>query len=148
MCSSDLWRLRGLIDNVVGGVGLRRGRRDPIQLAVGDTLDFWRVEDFEPDRLLRLSAEMKTPGRIWLQFEVNGDQTGTTLRQTAIFDPHGLAGLAYWYALYPIHDLIFEGMLRRVERAAIASGRGSVPGSPARPSQLARACAVFSRVSR
>jgi hypothetical protein len=121
--------LRGLIDNVVGGVGLRRGRRDPVQLAVGDTLDFWRVEAFEQDRLLRLSAEMKTPGRIWLQFEVNGDESGTTLRQTAIFDPHGLAGLAYWYALYPVHYLIFEGMLRRIGQAAIASGRSSVAGA-------------------
>src|SRR6266566_4235358 len=82
--ANGFWRLRGLIDNVVGGVGLRRGRRDPVQLAVGDTLDFWRVEAVEQDRLLRLSAEIKTPGRIWLQFEVNGDQSGTTLRQTAI----------------------------------------------------------------
>src|SRR6266496_4270077 len=121
--ANSFWRLRGLLDNVVGGVGLRRGRRDPVRLAVGDTLDFWRVEAFEQDRLLRLSAEMKTPGRIWLQFEVNGDQAGTTLRQTAIFDPHGLAGLAYWYALYPIHHLIFDGMLRRIERATSASGR-------------------------
>jgi len=132
------WRLRGLLDKLVGGVGLRRGRRDPVQLAVGDTLDFWRVEAFEQDRLLRLSAEMKTPGRIWLQFEVNGDPAGTTLRQTAIFDPHGLAGFAYWYALYPVHCLIFEGMLRRIERAALASERGSVPrlagaGLTARP---------------
>src|SRR6266487_1005437 len=126
------------IQRIGGGVGLRRGRRDPVRLAVGDTLDFWRVDAFEQDRLLRLSAEMKTPGRIWLQFEVNGDQAGTTLRQTAIFDPHGLAGLAYWYALYPVHYLIFEGMLRRIERAAIASGRGPVPrlagaGLTARP---------------
>src|SRR5438876_927262 len=122
--ANGFWRLRGRIDNVVGGVGLRRGRRDPIQLAVGDTLDFWRVEAFEQDRLLRLSAEMKTPGRIWLQFEVDGDQSGTTLRQTAIFDPHGLAGLVYWYALYPVHYLIFDGMLRRIERATSASGSG------------------------
>jgi hypothetical protein len=111
----------------VGGVGLRRGRRDPVRLAVGDTLDFWRVEAFEQNRLLRLSAEMKTPGRIWLQFEVDGDQAETTLRQTAIFDPHGLAGLVYWYALYPIHYLIFEGMLRRIGEIAIASGQRSGP---------------------
>jgi Protein of unknown function (DUF2867) len=72
---------------------------------------------------------MKTPGRIWLQFEVDGDHAGTTLRQTAIFDPHGLAGRAYWYALYPVHYLIFEGMLRRIERAAIAcAGEGPAPG--------------------
>jgi hypothetical protein len=126
---NGFWRLRGLLDKLVGGVGLRRGRRDPVRLAVGDTLDFWRVEAYEQDRLLRLSAEMKTPGRIWLQFEVDGDQAETTLRQTAIFDPHGLAGLAYWYALYPVHYLIFEGMLRKIGQAAIASGRGSVPGA-------------------
>jgi uncharacterized protein YbjT (DUF2867 family) len=126
---NGFWRLRGLLDQVVDGVGLRRGRRDPVRLAVGDTLDFWRVEAFEQDRLLRLSAEMKTPGRIWLQFEVNGDEAGTTLRQTAIFDPHGLAGLAYWYALYPVHYLIFEGMLRGIGQAAIGSGRSSVPGA-------------------
>jgi uncharacterized protein DUF2867 len=124
---NGFWRLRGLLDQVVGGVGLRRGRRDPVRLAVGDTLDFWRVEAFEQDRLLRLSAEMKTPGRIWLQFEVDGDEAGTTLRQTAIFDPHGLAGRAYWYVLYPIHYLIFDGMLRRIGQAAIANGRDSVP---------------------
>src|SRR6266705_2743685 len=124
---NGFWRLRGLLDQVVGGVGLRRGRRDPVRLAVGDTLDFWRVEAFEQDRLLRLSAEMKSPGRIWLQFEVDGDHAGTTLRQTAIFDPHGLVGLAYWYALYPVHYLIFEGMLRRIGQAAIASVRGYMP---------------------
>jgi hypothetical protein len=106
------------MDKLVGGVGLRRGRRDPVRLAVGDTLDFWRVQAFEQDHLLRLEAEMKAPGRVWLQFEVDGDATGSTLCQTAIFDPHGLAGLAYWYALYPIHHLIFQGMLRKIERAA------------------------------
>jgi Protein of unknown function (DUF2867) len=133
------WRMRGLADKVVGGVGLRRGRRDPVRLAVGDTLDFWRVEAFQQDRLLRLAAELKTPGRVWLQFEVDGDQDGATLRQTAIFDPHGLAGLVYWYALYPVHYLIFEGMLRRIGQAAIASMEGSVAGTPVRAPQLARA---------
>jgi hypothetical protein len=126
--ANGFWRLRGLLDNVVGGVGLRRGRRDPVRLSVGDTLDFWRVEAFEQDRLLRLSAEMKSPGRIWLQFEVDGNQAETTLRQTAIFDPHGLAGLVYWYALYPIHYLIFEGMLRRIGQVAITSRRAE--GTP------------------
>jgi uncharacterized protein YbjT (DUF2867 family)/predicted lipoprotein with Yx(FWY)xxD motif len=121
--ANGFWRLRGLLDKLVGGVGLRRGRRDPVRLAVGDTLDFWRVEVFEQDRLLRLGAEMKAPGRIWLQFEVDGDQAGTTLYQTAIFDPHGLAGLAYWYTLYPVHYLIFEGMLRRIGQAAIVDTR-------------------------
>jgi len=125
--ANGFWRLRGLMDTIVGGVGLRRGRRDPVRLAVGDTLDFWRVEAFEQDRLLRLSAEMKTPGRIWLQFEVDGDQGGATLCQTAIFDPHGLAGLAYWYALYPVHYLIFDGMLRRIRQAAIGSGEAQSP---------------------
>jgi uncharacterized protein YbjT (DUF2867 family) len=118
---NTFWRMRGLVDALVGGVGLRRGRRDPVRLAVGDTLDFWRVESFEQDRLLRLEAELKTPGRIWLQFEVTRDAIGTTLRQTAIFDPHGLAGLAYWYVLYPIHHRIFEGMLRRIGQAALAT---------------------------
>jgi hypothetical protein len=80
------------------------------------------VEAFEQHRLLRLAAEMKAPGRIWLQFEVDGDESESTLRQTAIFDPHGLTGLVYWYALYPVHYLIFEGMLRRIARAAMASG--------------------------
>ncbi len=129
--ANGFWRVRGLMDTMVGGVGLRRGRRDPVRLAVGDTLDFWRVEAFEQDRLLRLSAEMKTPGRIWLQFEVVGDEAGATLCQTAIFDPHGLAGLAYWYALYPVHYLIFDGMLRRIRQAAIAGGGSSVPSGPA-----------------
>jgi len=124
------------MDKVVGGVGLRRGRRDPVRLAVGDTLDFWRVEAYEQDRFLRLSAEMKTPGRIWLQFEVEGDQDGSTLWQTAIFDPHGLAGLAYWYALYPVHYLIFEGMLRRIGQAATASAGSSEPGAPSKTSRL------------
>jgi hypothetical protein len=98
---------------------------------VGDTLDFWRVEVFEQDRLLRLGAEMKAPGRIWLQFEVDGDQTGTTLHQTAIFDPHGLAGLVYWIVLYPVHYLIFEGMLRRIGQAATASRETPAAGAPA-----------------
>ena len=119
--ANGFWRVRGLMDKVVGGVGLRRGRRDPVRLVVGDTLDFWRVEAFEQDRLLRLGAEMRIPGRLWLQFEVAGNEAGATLWQTAIFDPHGLAGLAYWYTLYPIHYLIFTGMLRRIGRAATAN---------------------------
>jgi uncharacterized protein YbjT (DUF2867 family) len=117
--ADTFWRLRGLVDKIAGGVGLRRGRRDPVRLAVGDTLDFWRVEAFEQDRLLRLEAEMRVPGRIWLQFEVDGDEAASTLCQTAIFDPHGLTGLAYWYALYPVHYVIFQGMLRGIGQAAI-----------------------------
>lgn len=113
-----LWAMRGAMDLLVGGVGIRRGRRDASNLAVGDALDFWRVEAFEPDRRLRLSAEMKVPGRAWLQFEVIPHDNGSTIRQTAIFDPAGLGGLLYWYCLYPIHDRIFQGMLRRI--AALA----------------------------
>ncbi len=112
-----LWRLRGLADVVVGGVGMRLGRRDDVDLQVGDHLDFWTVEDFEQDRLLRLVAEMKLPGRAWLEFEVSEDEGGTTVRQRATFYPTGIAGRLYWYLLYPVHHLIFEGMLRNIARA-------------------------------
>jgi uncharacterized protein YbjT (DUF2867 family) len=112
-----LWRVRGFLDLLLGGVGLRRGRRDPEMLHVGDALDFWRVEAFEPGRRLRLLAEMKLPGRAWLEFEVAEDLSGSTIRQTAIFDPLGLLGLLYWYALYPVHQWIFAGMLRGIMRA-------------------------------
>jgi hypothetical protein len=115
-----LWRLRGFIDLLAGGVGMRRGRRDPDQLAVGDAVDFWRVDEYEPDRRLRLAAEMRLPGRAWLEFEVevakNGE--GSTIRQTAVFDPVGLLGLAYWYGVYPIHARVFAGMLRGIARRA------------------------------
>ena len=80
---------------------------------------------------------MRVPGRIWLQFEVDSDQAGATLCQTAIFDPHGIAGLAYWYALYPVHHLIFEGMLRRIGQAAAAGGEARSPGAP-HPGLIAR----------
>jgi uncharacterized protein YbjT (DUF2867 family) len=117
-----LWRLRGLLDVLVGGPGLRRGRRDPTGVRVGDTLDFWRVEAYEQDRLLRLAAEMKVPGRAWLQFEVSGEPGGneSIVSQTAIFDPSGLFGLVYWYALWPFHGYIFGGMLRQLAAAAAA----------------------------
>lgn len=113
-----LWWIRGTLDVLVGGVGLRRGRRDPQHLLIGDALDFWRVEAMEPDRRLRLAAEMKVPGRAWLQFDVEPNSGGSTVRQTAIFDPAGLWGLIYWYALFPVHRWIFAGMLRRI--AALA----------------------------
>ncbi|MSO96391.1 MAG: SDR family oxidoreductase [Thermoleophilia bacterium] len=118
---SLLWRLRGLADVVVGGPGLRRGRRDPVGLKVGDALDFWRVEAIEPGRLLRLGAEMKVPGRAWLQFEVSPDKdgSGSVVSQTAIFDPAGLFGLVYWYALWPFHGYIFGGMLKNIAAAAV-----------------------------
>jgi uncharacterized protein YbjT (DUF2867 family) len=112
-----LWRMRGFLDLLVGGVGLRRGRRDPRHLVVGDAVDFWRVEAIEPERLLRLAAEMRLPGRAWLVFEVEPDGAGAVIRQTALFDPVGLLGLAYWYALFPLHALVFGGMLRGIARA-------------------------------
>jgi uncharacterized protein YbjT (DUF2867 family) len=112
-----LWKVRGWLDIFAGGPGLRRGRRDPSHLKPGDTVDFWRVEAVEHNRLLRLSAEMRLPGRAWLQFEVENDSGGSIIRQTAIYDPEGLWGLAYWYALYPIHQVVFAGMLRGIVRA-------------------------------
>ena len=109
-----LWVLRGLLDLIVGGPGLRRGRSHPDAIVVGDYLDWWRVEAFEPDRLLRLRAEMRLPGRAWLQFDVTPENGGSRIEQTAIFDPVGVSGLLYWYALYPVHRLIFAGMLKRI----------------------------------
>lgn len=113
-----LWRVRGWMDLLVGGVGMRRGRRDPIDLRVGDALDFWRVESFEPPKRLRLAAEMRLPGRAWLEFEVSESEGKSQIRQTAVFDPVGLPGLAYWYALYPVHQLVFARMLRGIARTA------------------------------
>jgi uncharacterized protein YbjT (DUF2867 family) len=113
-----LWRLRGLVDRVIGGVGMRLGRRDPERLRVGDALDFWRVEEIRRPALLRLRAEMKVPGRAWLQYEVVPDGPGCRIIQTAFFEPKGLPGLAYWYALYPIHRLIFRGMISALSERA------------------------------
>jgi len=118
-----LWRLRGFVDLLVGGVGLRRGRRDPEHLFVGDSLDFWRVEQFDDGSRLRLTAEMRMPGRAWLEFDVTpAAEGGSTIRQTALFDPRGVAGLAYWYLLYPIHVLIFNGMLKTIAARASTGG--------------------------
>jgi uncharacterized protein YbjT (DUF2867 family) len=113
-----LWSLRGFLDLLVGGVGVRRGRPDDDTLRVGDSLDFWRVEAYDPPRFLRLHAEMKLPGRAWLEFEVTPRDQGSSIRQTAIFDPLGLWGLAYWYAIYPLHQAVFARMLRNLARAA------------------------------
>ena len=117
-----LWRLRGLADRVVGGVGMRLGRRDPERVRAGDALDFWRVEEVRRPGLLRLRAEMKVPGRAWLQYEVRPDGTGSMLIQTAFFEPKGVPGLFYWYVLYPIHALIFSGMARALAKRAQAVG--------------------------
>lgn len=116
------WRIRGAIDRLCGGVGMRRGRRDADDIRVGEPLDFWRVEAIEPGRMMRLRAEMKVPGKAWLQFEVQ-PPAGTvlpTLTQTAFFAPKGLFGFAYWYLLYPVHALIFGGMIRRLSDRAVA----------------------------
>ena len=115
-----LWKLRGLIDLAVGGVGVRRGRRDPENIVLGDTLDWWRVEAYEPCRRLLLYAEMRTPGRAWLEFRVEAAGSGSTIYQTAVFEPLGVAGLAYWYGLYPIHKIVFSGMLRNLAKQAVA----------------------------
>jgi hypothetical protein len=111
-----LWEIRGFLDLLFGGVGMRRGRRHPDRLSVGDTVDCWRVERFERDRLLVLSAEMRLPGRAWLEFEVTPEAEGARIRQTAIFEPFGLGGLAYWYGIYPLHGLVFGRMLAGIER--------------------------------
>jgi uncharacterized protein YbjT (DUF2867 family) len=121
-----VWHVRGAIDRLLGGVGMRRGRRDPDCLRVGEALDFWRVEAVEPDHLIRLRAEMKVPGQAWLQFHVHPQPGGgSVLSQTAYFAPKGLWGLVYWYGLYPIHKVIFAGMIRKIaERAARLGAAG------------------------
>jgi uncharacterized protein YbjT (DUF2867 family) len=112
------WAARGLLDRLVGGVGLRRGRRDPDSLYVGESLDFWRVEEILPGELLRLRAEMKVPGAAWLEFRVEDGPDGCRLVQRALFHPRGLAGHAYWWSVAPFHGIVFEGMLRNIAAAA------------------------------
>jgi uncharacterized protein YbjT (DUF2867 family) len=114
-----LWTLRGWIDRRMGGPGMSRGRRDPATLAAGEFLDCWRVEVCEPPRRLRLAAEMKMPGRGWLEFEVVPRDGDVTIHQTAVFDPHGLGGLAYWYSIWPLHEVVFRRMLAGIARAAV-----------------------------
>ncbi|MDQ6611618.1 MAG: DUF2867 domain-containing protein, partial [Gemmatimonadota bacterium] len=106
--------------------GMRRGRRDPTSLHLGDAVDFWRVHAIERGRLLRLTPEMKLPGRAWLQFEVTPSGAGSVINQTAVFEPHVLFGLLYWYAIYPIHGVIFSGMLRGIARAAARASAESI----------------------
>ena len=114
-----LWKVRGWMDAWFGGVAMNRGRRDPDFCQVGDVIDAWTVAAYEPDRCLRLSADMKLPGRGWLEFEVTPLERGRSLiRQTATFDPRGLLGQAYWYAVSPFHALVFGGLLRRIAERA------------------------------
>jgi hypothetical protein len=108
------WRARGMLDRMIGGPGLRRGRRHPRVLLPGETVDFWRVETAHPPRLLRLRAEMKLPGRAWLEWEAIAEAGGTQLTQTAAFAPRGLVGAMYWYVLYPFHRLIFTDMINAI----------------------------------
>jgi lipocalin/ligand-binding SRPBCC domain-containing protein len=116
-----LWRLRGWLDGCFGGAGMPRHRRDPDTCEIGDVIDGWRVEAYEPDRLLRLAAGLKLPGRGWLEFRVAplGDGKRSLIRQTATFDPRGPAGRLYWYGVLPVHALIFRGLLRRIARHAV-----------------------------
>ncbi len=122
------WRLRGVLDRMVGGVGFRRGRRSERRVRVGDAIDFWRVEAVEAGEMIRLRAEMHVPGRAWLQYRVQMQPDGKTrLFQTAYFAPKGLFGLLYWYALYPIHSLIFSGMIRHLAAEAEKQAAGHLP---------------------
>ncbi len=122
--ADGLWYLRGLLDRLVGGIGIRRGRRSATELRVGDAVDFWRVEAYKPGELLRLRAEMKLPGLAWLQFEsLPRDDGGTTLRQTAFFEPRGIFGYLYWFSVLPFHALLFGNMAQRI--VTEASGRPS-----------------------
>lgn len=113
------WALRGWLDKLVGGVGLRRGRRDPERLQLGEALDFWRVEEIERGTFLRLRAEMKLPGLAWLEMSVEPlPSGGSRYRQRAVFFPHGLSGRLYWFSILPLHGIIFSGMANRIMSAA------------------------------
>lgn len=113
------WRIRGVIDRLLGGPGLSRGRRDPQELLAGEVVDFWRVEVVHPPHILRLRGEMKLPGRAWLQWKAEPERGGTRLTQTAGFAPQGLSGTVYWYMLYPFHKLIFTDMINEIGRLAV-----------------------------
>jgi hypothetical protein len=116
---NSLWKLRGLIDELFGGVGLRRGRRHPGELSVGDKLDFWRVEELDPGKRILLRAEMKLPGKAWLEFEIGlGGQESSILTQTARFYPRGLTGIVYWYGIYPVHILVFRRLATAIGKRA------------------------------
>ena len=117
--SDLLWYLRGVLDRMIGGVGLRRGRRDPLHLRVGDSLDFWRVESLEPEKSLKLYAEMILPGKAWLEFKINKLPNGKSqVIQEASYLPRGLGGQLYWFAILPFHGLVFPTMIRNIIRSA------------------------------
>ncbi|MGW1819625.1 SDR family oxidoreductase [Streptomyces sp. NPDC002125] len=119
------WAVRGWMDRLAGGVGLRRGRRDAQRLRVGDSLDFWRVEEIEPGRLLRLRAEMRLPGLAWLEmYAEQGKDGGSHYRQRAVFHPNGLLGHAYWWSVSPFHAVVFGGMARNIAQAAVKGTAG------------------------
>jgi hypothetical protein len=115
-----LWQIRGIADRLVGGPGLRRGRRDPERLSVGEPLDWWRVTDLELDRSLALHAEMRLPGEAWLEWSIEPDDGGSRVVQTARYRPRGLFGRLYWYTVVPFHSLVFPGMLRGIVHDAEA----------------------------
>jgi uncharacterized protein YbjT (DUF2867 family) len=136
-----LWRLRGALDKLIGGPGLRRGRRDPRRLVVGDALDFWRVVEVVPGRSIDLRAEMRLPGVALLRIEVEAVDGASRLTLTARFKPRGLLGIAYWFAVLPLHSIVFAGMLRGLKRAAeracedgadsrTGAGGGAAPRQP------------------
>jgi uncharacterized protein YbjT (DUF2867 family) len=133
-----LWQIRGWLDLAFGGVGMRRGRRHPTDLVAGDLLDFWRVEAIDPPHLLRLAAEMKLPGRAWLQYRVEPDGDGAVIRQTAFFDPDGIFGRLYWYAFAPAHQIMFPRILRGIANAVATNSPDpeeprDLPTTPGRP---------------
>ena len=133
--ADGLWELRGILDRLVGGIGTRRGRRHPTELRAGDAVDFWRVEAYEPAKLLRLRAEMRLPGHAWLQFEAIPEADGASLQQTAFFEPRGIFGYLYWYGVLPFHGLIFGNMAARIvaeaERASRPGPALAAAGAPA-----------------
>ncbi|MEM7682587.1 MAG: SDR family oxidoreductase [Planctomycetota bacterium] len=142
--SSWAWKVRGWMDQLVGGPGLRRGRRHPKQLLVGEAVDFWRVEALDAPKLIRLRAEMKVPGRAWLQFESEPDPDHpgrARLTQTALFESKGLLGVLYWWSMYPMHLVIFGVMARRLARDAEHIARDEAPPSstPAGPAEASAA---------
>tara|TARA_R110000850_G_scaffold48942_4_gene121032 strand:+ start:140 stop:1615 length:1476 start_codon:yes stop_codon:yes gene_type:complete len=125
-----LWQMRGFLDLLIGGVGMRRGRPDRELIQAGDTIDFWRVEQYDPQGFIRLKAEMKVPGRAWLEFEVAPEGDGSMIRQTALFDPVGWFGKCYWYSLIPVHQLVFAGMLKGIVREALSYRASDASSEP------------------